>query len=705
MTPAEAEHIIVLDTDQEADAAQFAQLSAMPSVTVLDSWPQQVAALAAVRPTPSPALLAESARWVYYPWRRTLVKLLGPQSFRALRLDRNRNLVTPQEQERLGRLRIGIVGLSSGHCVAHTLAMSGFCGELRLTDFDDLEISNLNRVPATVFDLGVNKAVVASRRISELNPYMPISIFSDGLSPTNMSEFIDGLDIVVEQCDSLEVKLQLRQEARKRGIPVLMATSDRGLIDVERFDIDPERPVFHGLLGGVSAETMAGLSTAEKMPYVLQVFDPEHISARMGASMLEIGHTLAAWPQLAGEITVGAATVTEAVRRIGLGLPLPSGRTQVDVGAILDRIAEPGLPAVPRASEDAEEFTSEDVTDLVIAAAVRAPSGGNSQPWHIHSDGDRITIAIDPQRTSTMDIGFRGSATAIGAAAFNAAAAAAAHGRRAEISFAEPGPNSPLTTTLQLSPGTDPDRARWYPAVLQRQTNRHHGSGSDLPHAALTALTELAEQHGARLHVMTDRGVIAEGARLLAAADRIRYLDPQLHREMSSEMRWPDDTDRDFGIDVHSLELDAGSLAALALLRRGDVMAELDDWDTGGILGEDTRRRVLSSGALATVVVTGDTLCDYARGGGALAAVWTAAHLRGLAAHPVSPVFLYAHNHAELNQLSAKRADQLQRLHDEFNALVGKQNDESIVLSLRISKAPAPSVSSRRSAVFANPKR
>ncbi len=65
-----------------------------------------------------------------------------------MRLDRNRNLITAEEQDRLGLLRIGIVGLSVGHAIAYILAQEGLCGQLRLADFDDLELSNLNRVPA-----------------------------------------------------------------------------------------------------------------------------------------------------------------------------------------------------------------------------------------------------------------------------------------------------------------------------------------------------------------------------------------------------------------------------------------------------------------------------------------------------------------------------------------------------------------------------
>ena len=48
----------------------------------------------------------------------------------------------------------------------------------RLADFDHLELSNLNRVPATVFDIGLNKAEVAARRIAELDPICPLRLWT-----------------------------------------------------------------------------------------------------------------------------------------------------------------------------------------------------------------------------------------------------------------------------------------------------------------------------------------------------------------------------------------------------------------------------------------------------------------------------------------------------------------------------------------------
>ena len=123
------------------------------------------------------------------------------------------------EQDTLGHLRIGVVGLSVGHVIAHTLALEGLCGELRLADMDTIELSNLNRIPASVLDLGLNKAVLAARRVGELDPYCAVTIFPQGLSKENLDSFLDGLDIVVEECDSLDIKLLVREAARRRRHP------------------------------------------------------------------------------------------------------------------------------------------------------------------------------------------------------------------------------------------------------------------------------------------------------------------------------------------------------------------------------------------------------------------------------------------------------------------------------------------------------
>ena len=666
----------VLDPNEPSDHAVLERLRADPTVEFLDHRNAQLSGLRNLHPAPDEDVLAEPGRWAYYPWRRCAVSVLGPRGFRALRLDRNRNIITTEEQTRLNSLTIGVAGLSVGHVIAHTLAVAGLCGTLRLADFDRLELSNLNRVPATVFDLGLNKAHVAARKIAELDPYLAVEVFDAGLTVETVDAFLDGLDIVVEECDSLDMKAVVRIGARDRRIPVLMATSDCGMVDVERFDEEPERPIMHGLLGQLDVGLLPGMSSREKIPHMLRHLEAERISPRTAASLIEIDRSLSTWPQLASEVILGASSVAEAVRRIGLGESQGSGRCRIDVGRALSRLEQPEI-IVYRAAPEGESTDApvpSTVADTVVAAAMRAA-----------------------EHTSTMDAGFRGSAVAVGAALFNIRVAAAARGVLGPVSVAEDVGGSPLQATMTFGNGNDVGLAELYDAMLTRGTNRRHGTPQPIDAETIKLLTAAAEREGARLHLITERADLGRVAAIFGAADRIRFLTPKLHEEMISELRWPGDPDPDTGIDVRTLELDVTDLAQFGLLRRPDIMAHLAEWNAGSALGDDMRDRVLASSALAVIAVTGDSLADYARGGSAVEAVWMIGQREGLSVQPLSPVFLHARTAADLAELSPGFADELDQLQSDFMRLAATDPDEAIVLVLRFTTAPPASVPSRRS--------
>jgi molybdopterin/thiamine biosynthesis adenylyltransferase len=686
----------VLDAEDAGDNTVLDRLRADPAIEFIDHCDAQLAELRELLPSPDADLLDERCRWAYYPWRRAVVAVLGPRGFRAVRLDRNRNVVTADEQARLGALRIGVVGLSAGHVIAHTLAAQGLCGELRLADFDQLALSNLNRVPATVFDIGLNKAEAAARRIAELDPYLPVRIFDSGLTLDTIDEFLSRLDVVVDECDSLDMKAIVRERSRAREIPVLMATSDRGLVDVERFDLDPQRPILHGLLGDLDPASLARMTSGEKVPHLLRFLEAQHLSARGAASLLEIDRTLSTWPQVSGDVAAGAPVIAEAVRRIGLGEHLPSGRIRLDVSGALDRLDEPELPEEP--APPPPEYSDPvwpGVPGAIAAAAIRAPSASNAQPWHIDAGPDVITIRLTPEHSSTLDVGYRASAVALGAAIFNAKVAAAAHQVLGPVSFAE-ADGVPLQATLHLGEAADPDLAELYDVMLNRDANRRLGTAQPVAEATIRILHTAAEREGARLHVLTESDDIVRAATIIAASDRARYLTPGLHSEMIAELRWPGDPLPDTGIDIRSLEFAPGELAVVDILRRPEVMDHLARWNAGSVLGEGTRRQVAASSALAVISVPGGTLIDYARGGSAAEAVWITAQRSGLAVQPMSPIFLYARGIDELDRVSTAFGDELSALQEEFGRLVGIGPGDAVALVLRFAVSEPATVRSLR---------
>ncbi|MEU9710862.1 ThiF family adenylyltransferase [Streptomyces sp. NPDC047967] len=273
--------------------------------------------------------------WAWYPWSGRLVHLLPREEFRLVRTDRNRGRIERPQQRNLLERRVGIIGLSVGSSAALTFAMEGIAGGYKLADFDALSVSNLNRLRAGVHHLGLNKCVIAARQMTEIDPWLDIEIYTQGLNDDVMREFFVGghgpIDLLVEECDTPYVKLAAREIARELRVPVVMDANDRGLLDVERFDLEPARPLLHGVLGDTTAGDLADLTPQEQADVILAMVDRSRISPELEASISRIGTDLSSWPQLASGVALGGALTAEAARRILLGLPRPSGRFYTDL--------------------------------------------------------------------------------------------------------------------------------------------------------------------------------------------------------------------------------------------------------------------------------------------------------------------------------------------------------------------------------------
>jgi molybdopterin/thiamine biosynthesis adenylyltransferase len=278
--------------------------------------------------------------WVYFPWSGNLIHILSEGEFFRLRTNRNRNIITEEEQDKLNDFNVGVVGLSIGSNVAINLAQSGISKNMKLADADALELSNLNRMRGTIADIGSPKISIVAKEIYEINPYADLILFSQGLNQTNLNEFMADPKprVIFELIDDFEMKIRVRQAAKQAGIPVIMLTNlgDRLMVDVERYDENPHLEIFNGLIDKTAEEILTkGVSEADKQKYAIAIVGKENIPQKVFDSVMEVGKSLQGRPQVLSTVALGSGLASYLVRRMALGESLPSGRMLFDFESLI----------------------------------------------------------------------------------------------------------------------------------------------------------------------------------------------------------------------------------------------------------------------------------------------------------------------------------------------------------------------------------
>jgi hypothetical protein len=143
----------------------------------------------------------------------------------------------------------------------------------------------------------------------------------------------------VDEIDHFPTKLKIREEARKRKIPVVMAAdvADAVGLDVERYDLDPSQELFNGKLDKEELDVMK--SDSFKFEDMARIFikmnGGEKAPKRLLESVPLIGTTLAGPPQLGGTAFLSGAVVAYIIRKLACGEKLPSCSVMIDLEAHL----------------------------------------------------------------------------------------------------------------------------------------------------------------------------------------------------------------------------------------------------------------------------------------------------------------------------------------------------------------------------------
>jgi nitroreductase len=331
--------------------------------------------------------------------------------------------------------------------------------------------------------------------------------------------------------------------------------------------------------------------------------------------------------------------------------------------------------------------------ESLIDAAVRAPSGDNTQPWRFVIDpaGGRIALQLNEERDpSPMNAGQRMARIAAGAALENLLQSARLLGWTVEL---EPtaGPDLAVVHLIEGRLDGFPVPA----AIGARVTNRRPYDARPIPPDRLAELErEATTLEGVSTRWIVDRGRLAALARLIGRADALMFGAPAMRRAFLSKVRFDASPDAAVaeGLPLASLELSAAAGLALRLMRRvPDLLLRVGG--AGRVFAAKARQLVESASGLCLVVAPDGSEATDLVVGRAMERAWLALTARGMAAQPMMSLLVLdnVREHGDPALIEALGRDRLSAMLEELRTLAPEIGDGRPAFLLRFGFAPAPS--------------
>ena len=175
------------------------------------------------------------------------------------------------------------------------------------------------------------------------------------------------------------------------------------------------------------------------------------------------------------------------------------------------------------------------VVEAAVAAATRAPSVHNTQPWRFRVAGDRVELLADfSRKLSVLDPTGRQLYVSCGAALHHLRVALRAAGYAAVVSLLPDGESGERLATVLVQPGAAADETAvaLAAAIADRHTQRDPFAERRVAHATLAELRQAAETEGAWLALLEARDDQITLAVLQSHADQLERDNPDYQAEL-----------------------------------------------------------------------------------------------------------------------------------------------------------------------------
>ena len=190
--------------------------------------------------------------------------------------ERNITLIGEEKFELLKKKKILLVGCGGvGGYALETLVRSGI-NNIDIIDFDNIELSNLNRqIISTQKNINNSKVEEAKKRSVSINPKININIFKIFLNKENINELIENnYDYIIDACDSVDTKVELIKFSIKNKIKIISCMGTAKKIDPTKLKITTLDKTKYDPLAKIMRKKIKDLGIKEKITVVSTEEEP-----------------------------------------------------------------------------------------------------------------------------------------------------------------------------------------------------------------------------------------------------------------------------------------------------------------------------------------------------------------------------------------------------------------------------------------------
>ncbi|WP_250655024.1 HesA/MoeB/ThiF family protein [Alkalimarinus coralli] len=196
-------------------------------------------------------------------------------------------------QSRLATSRVLVIGMGGlGSPVALYLAAAGV-GTLHLVDFDEVDLSNLQRqIVHTLAGIGNKKVDSAKETIAQINPDTNVIAQAARLEGERLLEAVTEADVVVDATDNFSSRFAINAACVRSKTPLVSGAAIRMEGQVSVFDVrNGDAPCYQCLYSDISEEQLTCSEAGVMAPLVgiigsVQAMEVVKLISGMGQALI-----------------------------------------------------------------------------------------------------------------------------------------------------------------------------------------------------------------------------------------------------------------------------------------------------------------------------------------------------------------------------------------------------------------------------------